>query len=77
MRMLDCHLETFRGLDPKTYRNFLLFFGSFDAVVMMASIFIFFPREHIDLAPKALVEFQETQARFGEHIRPPTFTFSY
>ncbi|KAH7367294.1 hypothetical protein B0T11DRAFT_325578 [Plectosphaerella cucumerina] len=68
MRMLDCHLESFRGLDPKTYRNFLLFFGSFDAVVMMASIFIFFPREHIDLAPKALVEFQETQARF-EAIR--------
>lgn len=63
--MLDAQLETFRGLDPKTWRNFLLFFGSFDAAVLMASIFIFFPREHADLASKALVEFQETQSRFG------------
>ena len=65
IRMLDSQLESFRGLDPKTWRNFLLFFGSFDAVVLMASIFIFFPRENADLAPKALIEFQETQARFG------------
>ena len=56
--MLAVQRETFRGLDPKTWRNYHLFFGSFDAVVLVASIFILFPNEHIDRAGRAREEAQ-------------------
>ncbi|KAG7107800.1 Oleate activated transcription factor 3 like protein [Verticillium longisporum] len=61
---LQAQMEMFQSMDSKAWRNFLLFFGSFDAVVLMASIYILFPKENIELASTALQQFQWTQERF-------------
>ncbi|KAL2759876.1 hypothetical protein ACRALDRAFT_2096576 [Sodiomyces alcalophilus JCM 7366] len=57
---LQNQMNAFQGMEP----SFQLFFGSFDAAVLMASIHILFPKENLDLAPKALQEFQWTMERF-------------
>lgn len=44
--------------------RFSLFFGTFDAIVMMASIYILFPKEHPDLMQKALQHFHWAVKRF-------------
>ncbi|ROT42490.1 hypothetical protein SODALDRAFT_326646 [Sodiomyces alkalinus F11] len=62
---LQNQMNAFQDMDPKSWRNFQLFFGSFDAVVLMASIHILFPKENLNLAPKALQEFQWTMERFS------------
>lgn len=46
-----------------TYR-FSLFFGTFDAIVLMATIFILFPKEHPELVSKALQHYQWSVQRF-------------
>ncbi|KAF3361109.1 PHO85 cyclin-6 [Verticillium dahliae VDG1] len=60
---LQAQMEMFQSMDSKAWRNFLLFFGSFDAVVLMASIYILFPKENMELASTALQQFQWTQER--------------
>lgn len=47
----------------KTCR-FQLFFGTFDAVVLMASIFILFPKDNAEYVPDALQHFQWAVERF-------------
>lgn len=49
--------------DTKHHR-FQLFFGTFDAVVLMASIFILFPKDNAEYAPAALQHFQWAVERF-------------
>jgi hypothetical protein len=49
--------------DETLYR-FSLFYGSFDAIVLMASIYILFPKEHPDLVHRALQHFQWAVERF-------------
>jgi hypothetical protein len=44
--------------------SFSLFFGSFDAVVLMASIYILFPKENQELAGHAMQHFHWTTQRF-------------
>lgn len=44
--------------------RFSLFFGTFDAVVLMASIFILFPRDNSEYVPAALQHFQWAVERF-------------
>lgn len=44
--------------------RFSLFFGTFDAIVLMASIFILFPRENTEYIPTALQHFQWAVERF-------------
>ncbi|KAM0330498.1 hypothetical protein ACHAQA_003443 [Verticillium albo-atrum] len=61
---LQAQMEMFQTMDSKAWRNFLLFFGSFDAVVLMASIYILFPRENVAMASTAMQEFQWTMERF-------------
>lgn len=46
-------------------RSYHLFFGSFDGVVLIATIFILFPREQTELRYSALQQFQWTIERFG------------
>jgi hypothetical protein len=41
-----------------------LFFGTFDAVVLMASILILFPKENVEYVPTALQHFQWAMERF-------------
>ncbi|CRK35475.1 hypothetical protein BN1708_016449, partial [Verticillium longisporum] len=61
---LQAQMEMFQSMDSKAWRNFLLFFGSFDAVVLMASIYILFPKENVELASTAMQQFHWTQERF-------------
>lgn len=45
-------------------RSFFLFFGTFDAIVLIASIYTFFPTEHLDKAAQAMQHFQWSTERF-------------
>lgn len=45
--------------------SFTLFFGSFDAVVLIASVYILFPHEHPELRDISLQQFQWTIERFS------------
>ncbi|KAK2020804.1 fungal-specific transcription factor domain-containing protein [Colletotrichum zoysiae] len=64
IEMLHRQMLTFQGLDAGSWRNFALFFGSFDAVVLMASIYILFPKENLDMAGSAMQHFHWTTERF-------------
>ncbi|KAL0940865.1 fungal specific transcription factor domain-containing protein [Colletotrichum truncatum] len=64
IEMLHRQMLTFQGLEPGSWRNFSLFFGSFDAVVLMASIYILFPKENLDMAGSAMQHFHWTTERF-------------
>jgi hypothetical protein len=44
--------------------SFSLFFGTFDAIVLMASIYILFPKEHPELLQNAMQHFQWSVERF-------------
>ncbi|KAF3012053.1 hypothetical protein E8E14_009365 [Neopestalotiopsis sp. 37M] len=62
--MLEAQSIHFKGLNPEQYKTFSLFFGTFDAIVMMASIYILFPKEHPELLNNALQHFQWGVERF-------------
>ncbi|EAQ86944.1 hypothetical protein CHGG_08197 [Chaetomium globosum CBS 148.51] len=62
--MLHAQRLHFLALEPQMYKTFSLFFGTFDAIVMMASIYILFPKEHPDLMQKALQHFHWAVKRF-------------
>ncbi|ORY55102.1 uncharacterized protein BCR38DRAFT_357171 [Pseudomassariella vexata] len=62
--MLEAHRVHFAVLKPNQYKTFNLFFGTFDAVVMIASIFILFPKEHQEFLDSALQHFQWAVERF-------------
>ncbi|KAK6202017.1 hypothetical protein LQW54_009149 [Pestalotiopsis sp. IQ-011] len=64
LTMLEAQSIHFKGLDPEQYKTFSLFFGTFDAIVMMASIYILFPKEHPELLNDALQHFQWGVERF-------------
>ncbi|POS71390.1 fungal specific transcription factor domain-containing protein [Diaporthe helianthi] len=62
--MLNAQRDHFATIGPKYYKAFTLFFGTFDAVVLMASIFILFPRENVEYVSMALQHFQWAMERF-------------
>ncbi|KAH8677278.1 humps family-domain-containing protein [Xylariales sp. PMI_506] len=62
--MLEAQRVQFKGITPQQYKTFSLFFGTFDAIVMMASIYILFPKEHPELLRNALQHFQWGVERF-------------
>lgn len=62
--MLEGQRVQFSVLHPLQYKTFSLFFGTFDAIVMMASIYILFPKEHPELLNNALQHFQWGVERF-------------
>ncbi|EGX91098.1 Fungal transcriptional regulatory protein [Cordyceps militaris CM01] len=68
VNMLGIQRQTFDGLPLIQWRGFHLFFGSFDAVVVIASIFILFPHESPELRDSAVRRFHWTIAKF-EAIR--------
>ncbi|XWW98361.1 hypothetical protein V2A60_006361 [Cordyceps javanica] len=68
VNMLGVQRRTFDGLPLIQWRGFHLFFGSFDAVVVIASIFILFPHESPELRDRAARRFHWTIAKF-EAIR--------
>ncbi|VBB83657.1 Putative Protein similar to C1F7.11c of Schizosaccharomyces pombe [Podospora comata] len=62
--MLNAQRLHFMALRPALYKTFALFFGTFDAIVLMAAIYILFPREHPELVQSALQHFQWAVERF-------------
>jgi hypothetical protein len=62
--MLEAQRVQFSALNPLQYKTFSLFFGTFDAIVMMASIYILFPKEHPELLNNALQHFHWGVERF-------------
>ncbi|RGP68635.1 oleate activated transcription factor 3 [Fusarium longipes] len=65
LRTLEIQKTTFEGLPQDTWRNFMLFFASFDAIVLLASVYILFPREHAEYTDKTMEHFQWTIERFS------------
>lgn len=65
LRMLEIQQLTFEGLSSDSWRNYLLFFGSFDAIVLIASVYIMFPHEQTGFTDKIAVHFQWTVERFS------------
>ncbi|KAF4975061.1 hypothetical protein FZEAL_8107 [Fusarium zealandicum] len=65
LKTLEIQKMTFEGLPPDSWRNFMLFFGSFDAIVLIASVFIIFPHEYVELTGNILEHFQWTIERFS------------
>ncbi|OLN92139.1 Multidrug resistance regulator 1 [Colletotrichum chlorophyti] len=57
IEMLHRQMLTFQGLEPGSWRNF-------DAVVLMASIYILFPKENLEMAGSAMQHFHWTTERF-------------
>ncbi|KAK3344125.1 fungal-specific transcription factor domain-containing protein [Lasiosphaeria hispida] len=62
--MLHAQRLHFKSLQPHQYKTFSLFFGTFDAIVLMASIYILFPREHPEMVQNALQHFVWAVDRF-------------
>jgi len=62
--MLHSQRMHFQTLSPHQYKMFSLFFGTFDAIVLMASIYILFPKEHPELLQNAMQHFQWSVERF-------------
>ncbi|KAG5798737.1 hypothetical protein H9Q69_002225 [Fusarium xylarioides] len=68
LKTLEIQKMTFEGLPPDSWRNFMLFFASFDAIVLLASVYILFPREHTEYTEytdKTIEHFQWTIERFS------------
>ncbi|KAI0970994.1 hypothetical protein F4678DRAFT_110073 [Xylaria arbuscula] len=64
LEMLESQRQQFATLSKTQHRTYSLFFGTFDAVVMVASIYILFPREHPELLDEARQHFQWAVDRF-------------
>ena len=64
IEMLEAQRIHFSIMKPHQFKTFSLFFGTFDAVVMLASIYILFPREHTEMLPIAVQHFRWAVDRF-------------
>ncbi|KAI0414968.1 hypothetical protein F5X98DRAFT_234502 [Xylaria grammica] len=64
LEMLESQRQQFAALNTAQHRTYSLFFGTFDAVVMVASIYILFPKEHLELLDQARQHFQWAVDRF-------------
>ncbi|KAL8380714.1 hypothetical protein RB595_005137 [Gaeumannomyces hyphopodioides] len=62
--MLRGQRAQFGAMAPEDHRSFSVFFGTFDAIVLVATVFVLFPREHPDLLPDALQHFAWAVERF-------------
>ncbi len=62
--MLEAQRIYFSVMKPHQFKTFALFFGTFDAVVMLASIYILFPREHADSLPATVRHLRWAVERF-------------
>lgn len=62
--MLEAQKSYFALMKPQQHKTFTLFFGTFDAVIMIASVYILFPKEHAELLPKVRQHFDWAIERF-------------
>ncbi|KAI2631626.1 hypothetical protein GGS21DRAFT_152665 [Xylaria nigripes] len=64
LEMLESQRQQFAALATAQHRTYTLFFGTFDAVVMVASIYILFPKEHPEFLDQTRQHFQWAVDRF-------------
>ncbi|KAF3766030.1 hypothetical protein M406DRAFT_226327, partial [Cryphonectria parasitica EP155] len=64
LKMLELQRANFTTMSPRHYKLYHLFFGTFDAIVLMASIFILFPKDNAEYLASALQHFQWAMERF-------------
>ncbi|KAI2617465.1 hypothetical protein GGR54DRAFT_208057 [Hypoxylon sp. NC1633] len=64
LEMLEAQKRYFSLLKPQQHTTFSLFFGTFDAIIMAASIYIIFPKEHSEMLPKVRQHFEWAIDRF-------------
>ncbi|KAK0634675.1 humps family-domain-containing protein [Bombardia bombarda] len=64
LAMLKAQRKHFQSLKPEHYKTFTLFFGTFDAIVLVTSIYILFPREHPEMVQNAIQHFHWAVERF-------------
>ncbi|KAI8960860.1 Orotidine 5'-phosphate decarboxylase [Daldinia sp. FL1419] len=64
LEMLEAQKSYFALLGPRHHKTFTLFFGTFDAIIMIASIYILFPKEHQTMLPGARQHFEWAIERF-------------
>ncbi|KAH7116503.1 hypothetical protein B0J13DRAFT_514426 [Dactylonectria estremocensis] len=62
--MLQAQREHFESINENQYKTFFLFFGTFDAIVLIASIYTFFPKDHPKMVAEAVQHFQWSTERF-------------
>lgn len=62
--MLEAQKLYYSILKPQQHKTFTLFFGTFDAIIMIASIYILFPKEHPELLPTVRQHFEWAIERF-------------
>ncbi|KAI1404157.1 hypothetical protein F4819DRAFT_448910 [Hypoxylon fuscum] len=62
--MLEAQKSYFAMMKPQQHKTFTLFFGTFDAIIMIASIYILFPKEHPELLSKVRQHFEWAIERF-------------
>ncbi|KAI1139831.1 hypothetical protein F5Y05DRAFT_424690 [Hypoxylon sp. FL0543] len=62
--MLEAQKLYYSVLKPQQHKTFTLFFGTFDAIIMIASIYILFPKEHAELLPTVRQHFEWAIERF-------------
>ncbi|KAJ2903891.1 fungal-specific transcription factor domain-containing protein [Zalerion maritima] len=64
LTILDVQRIQFVSLPPHQYRQFTLFFGPFDAAVLIAAVYTLFPNENENLLRQSLQHFRWTIDRF-------------
>ncbi|PTB67549.1 hypothetical protein BBK36DRAFT_1116503 [Trichoderma citrinoviride] len=63
--MLEMQRQLFVGLPPKSWKNWHLFYGSFDAVTLLATIYILFPYENAEYRELVMQHCHWTVERFA------------
>ncbi|OAA67270.1 Transcription factor [Niveomyces insectorum RCEF 264] len=64
LAMLEVQRAHFATLRPHQYKTFSVFFGTFDSIVLLSAIYLFFPQEHPEQLPDAIRHFRLSVTRF-------------
>lgn len=64
IKLLTCQQMIYQGTGMDSWKNFLLFFGSFDALILISMVYTLFPRENARLYEEAKPQFDWTMKRY-------------
>ncbi|PKS12202.1 hypothetical protein jhhlp_001501 [Lomentospora prolificans] len=64
IKLLACQQMLYQGAGMDSWKNFLLFFSSFDALILISMVYTLFPRENGRLYEEAKPQFDWTMKRY-------------
>lgn len=64
IKLLSCQQMSYQGTGTDSWKNFLLFFGSFDALILISMVYTLYPRENSWLYEEAKPQFDWTMKRY-------------